>query len=331
MDLGLLLSILCIITLGRSEDDFECDFDDSTLEGVAEDDHGGEHGQDYAAFQTDKGVKVTWPVHNGKIVVLTIIDRNMTHVSRQIIREVFSVMQRKIRCLRFKEVRKPPVGYRYLKIVVQGECLTPEKKCHGTTWCEEEYTKILMRQKACKGVAKSTLINWHKVFQHEMFHAFGVAHIQTRSDRDKYISVNYDNIKPVKHRQYDKCMGCSLSKTPYDCQSIMHYPSYHNAIDETIPTITSLVPSCKLSKDMRYKNATVQDWASLREMLLLMHPKIKSCPPRDQHNFKLKNKNKKKNIKSTKNKKDKKHGARRITTKIESRKSSQSSLSVKYT
>ena len=68
-----------------------------------------------------------------------------------------------------------------------------------------------------------------------------------------------------------------------------------------------------------------------REMLLLMHPKIKSCPRRDQHNFKLKNKNKKKNIKSTKNKKDKKHGARRITTKIESRKSSQSSLSVKYT
>jgi len=296
---------LSIITLGRSEDDFECGFDDRTLEGVAEDNHHGEHGQDYAAFQIDKGVKVTWPVYRGKIVVLAVINRNITNVSRQIIREVFSVMQRKIRCLRFKEIRRPPIGFRYLKINVQGECLTPEMKCHGTTWTELEYTKILMKQRACKGASKKCLINWHKVFQHEMFHAFGIAHIQTRSDRDKYIKVNYDNITPVKHRQYDKCMGCSLSKTPYDCQSIMHYPSHHNAINESKPTITPVDPSCKLSRDMRYKNATVQDWDSLREMLLLMHPKIKSCPRRVYQYYHFKNNKNSKYKKNSTNKNSK--------------------------
>jgi len=297
MNLGLLLLILSIITLGRTDYDFECGFDDSTLEGVAEDD--GE--QNRAALETHQGVNVTWPVHRGEIVVPTVLDRNITKVSRRIIRKVFKVMQRKIRCLRFQEELKPLREFRTLKINVEGECLTPEMKCSGTTWTEPRDAEILMRQKACKGANKSVLDNWHKVFQHELFHAFGIAHMHTRWDRDKYVNINYNNIKPEKHRQYDKCIGCSLSKTPYDCQSIMHYPSHHNAINPFKPTITPVDQSCTLSRDMRHKNATDHDWDSLREMLLLMHP-LKSCggriaqgqrlvrkPPRDQQHHDFKN------------------------------------------
>merc|ERR1719239_952551 len=90
--------------------------------------------------------------------------------------------------------------------------------------------------------------------------------MQTRSDREKYVNINYDNIKPEKFKQYNKCTACSLSKTPYDCQSIMHYPSHHNAINPFIPTITPVDrSSCKLSKDMRTKKATKHDWDSLRD------------------------------------------------------------------
>ena len=34
-----------------------------------------------------------------------------------------------------------------------------------------------------------------QVFLHEPLHAFGIAHMQTRSDRDKYVCINTLNIE----------------------------------------------------------------------------------------------------------------------------------------
>ena len=51
-------------------------------------------------------------------------------------------------------------------------------------------------------------INVDQVFLHELLHAFGIAHMQTRSDRDKYVFVNFKNIPNNTHHNFDLCSDC---------------------------------------------------------------------------------------------------------------------------
>ncbi|OQV13637.1 putative Zinc metalloproteinase nas-14 [Hypsibius exemplaris] len=74
--------------------------------------------------------------------------------------------------------------------------------------------------------------------QHELMHALGFEHEQSRMDRDQYVRVVYQNIPPSMHNQFAKYRGIT-SNLPYDYNSILHYA--HNAFakrsDEDIPTI----------------------------------------------------------------------------------------------
>ena len=53
----------------------------------------------------------------------------------------------------------------------------------------------------------------------------GYWHEQSRADRDKYITVNWDNIpnNPGVRFQFQKCGHCDSQNGPYDFNSIMHY------------------------------------------------------------------------------------------------------------
>uniref|UniRef100_A0A3B3DVK8 Metalloendopeptidase n=2 Tax=Oryzias melastigma TaxID=30732 RepID=A0A3B3DVK8_ORYME len=57
---------------------------------------------------------------------------------------------------------------------------------------------------------------------HELVHAVGMYHEHTRFDRDQFIKVVWDNIKPGKQGNFDVKMGNTLN-LPYDFGSIMHY------------------------------------------------------------------------------------------------------------
>ena len=57
---------------------------------------------------------------------------------------------------------------------------------------------------------------------HEIGHALGLLHEHSRPDRDKYVTINWDNIRPDKRHNYKKFGG--KRNTPYDYASIMHYP-----------------------------------------------------------------------------------------------------------
>merc|ERR1711865_1284832 len=63
---------------------------------------------------------------------------------------------------------------------------------------------------------------------HEMMHALGLFHEQTRPDRDDYITVNFDNIQQgTRNFNYEKRgqQKVDALKLPYDYQSIILYGS----------------------------------------------------------------------------------------------------------
>ncbi|XP_073348936.1 low choriolytic enzyme-like isoform X2 [Pagrus major] len=62
----------------------------------------------------------------------------------------------------------------------------------------------------------------HGIIQHETLHALGFYHEHTRSDRDQYIKINWDNINQYFLNNFEKKDTNNLN-TPYDYSSIMHY------------------------------------------------------------------------------------------------------------
>lgn len=63
--------------------------------------------------------------------------------------------------------------------------------------------------------------------KHELGHAFGLVHEHQRADRDNYITVNrasYDGDDISFRGNFDKMDNGDELKTPYDFESIMHYP-----------------------------------------------------------------------------------------------------------
>jgi hypothetical protein len=60
---------------------------------------------------------------------------------------------------------------------------------------------------------------------HEIGHAIGLWHEQSRSDRDNYIEVVWENIDPKQQHNFDKHVQDGEDLGDYDYDSIMHYPA----------------------------------------------------------------------------------------------------------
>ncbi|MEM9494558.1 MAG: M12 family metallopeptidase [Pseudomonadota bacterium] len=61
---------------------------------------------------------------------------------------------------------------------------------------------------------------------HELLHAAGFWHEQSRADRDEYIEIKWENIIDGKESNFDKHVSDGRQVTPYDRNSIMHYSGY---------------------------------------------------------------------------------------------------------
>merc|ERR1712080_376419 len=77
--------------------------------------------------------------------------------------------------------------------------------------------------------------------QHEIFHALGVGHEQSRFDRDDYVNIHLENAYPTYHAVFNKIDFEKWvdMETPYDFHSIMQYSGRSFSIDMlNKPTIT---------------------------------------------------------------------------------------------
>ncbi|GAA6220484.1 uncharacterized protein LOC120807159 [Lates japonicus] len=60
------------------------------------------------------------------------------------------------------------------------------------------------------------------IIQHELIHALGFWHEQSRTDRDIYVKINFENIKDGKEGNFKQRETNNLN-VPYDYTSVMHY------------------------------------------------------------------------------------------------------------
>uniref|UniRef100_A0A665V0V4 Meprin A subunit n=1 Tax=Echeneis naucrates TaxID=173247 RepID=A0A665V0V4_ECHNA len=82
------------------------------------------------------------------------------------------------------------------------------------------------------------------IVEHEVLHALGFYHEQSRSDRDDYVKIWWDQIEEGKQHNFNKYEDDFVTdlNTPYDYESIMHYRPLSFNKNESIPTITTTIP-----------------------------------------------------------------------------------------
>ncbi|KAK6013906.1 astacin, partial [Ostertagia ostertagi] len=62
------------------------------------------------------------------------------------------------------------------------------------------------------------------IVAHEFMHALGIFHMQSRSDRDNFITVDMTNVPTQNQHNYNKLTAAeSINYTPYEYGSVMHY------------------------------------------------------------------------------------------------------------
>lgn len=64
----------------------------------------------------------------------------------------------------------------------------------------------------------------HRAVTHELGHALGLWHEQSRADRDDHVEVKWCNIEKGKEHNFRKLTLGARDVGPYDFKSIMHYP-----------------------------------------------------------------------------------------------------------
>lgn len=117
---------------------------------------------------------------------------------------------------------------------------------------EKAYVEII-KDKGCRAVVgyigrrqKLTLgpgCIWVARVLHELFHVLGFFHEHTRPDRDDYVTVHENNIKPASLNNFRKMSSSKVTTfgLPYDYYSVLHYHDREFAIDRSQRTLEPII------------------------------------------------------------------------------------------
>ncbi|CAF0706707.1 unnamed protein product [Brachionus calyciflorus] len=82
---------------------------------------------------------------------------------------------------------------------------------------------------------------------HEVLHALGFWHEQSRPDRDSYITINWSNIMPGYEAEFNKRPDAiDTMNIQYDYFSIMHYAFNTFALNTSLPTMIPTQPNINM-------------------------------------------------------------------------------------
>jgi hypothetical protein len=102
---------------------------------------------------------------------------------------------------------------------------------------------------------------------HELMHALGFYHEQSRFDRDNYVKINFENIQSGTENNFNKYnLNQANYSTPYDLASIMHYEWNAFSVNG-LPTVVPLPPNenYELVNAARKPDITDYDAAEIRK------------------------------------------------------------------
>ncbi|KAF9417385.1 hypothetical protein HW555_005482 [Spodoptera exigua] len=122
-------------------------------------------------------------------------------------------------CIRLQRLRDRPTDQRSLQEVVWLYITNPSgiRQCvHSNEKAEIKGVQMIVFGYDCMSLGD---------IAHEIMHVLGFAHEHTRPDRDQYITILWDNIKPG-YKKYFEIQNIPKEEDglPYDYASILHYP-----------------------------------------------------------------------------------------------------------
>lgn len=110
---------------------------------------------------------------------------------------------------------------------------------------------------------------------HEMMHCIGIIHEQSRSDRDRFIQVNFANIKKNNAYNFNKYSIYNLDNLgmPYNYWSVMHYSNYAFSRNKKPTLISKIYPRLRFGQRKQLSHLDVYQIN-----------KLYNCPVYHDHN-----------------------------------------------
>jgi len=151
--------------------------------------------------------RLLWPKVGSQYVIPYVITSSNQHASRQIAGAMGEWMT-KVPCLKF--VRRTNQNS-YLSFFSGGGCYS-----------------MVGRQGGKQALSIGRGCEHHGVIVHEIGHALGFWHEQSRPDRDNFVTINYGNIQRGMEHNFNKYSTSKINSygQPYDFGSVMHYGAY---------------------------------------------------------------------------------------------------------
>eukprot|EP00088_Acartia_fossae_P069245 TRINITY_DN8983_c0_g1_i1.p1 TRINITY_DN8983_c0_g1~~TRINITY_DN8983_c0_g1_i1.p1 ORF type:complete len:301 (-),score=36.37 TRINITY_DN8983_c0_g1_i1:25-927(-) len=95
---------------------------------------------------------------------------------------------------------------------------------------------------------------------HELMHAAGFYHEQSRSDRDDFVIIKDENIMPGKANNFKKFEQDEITHlgADYDLCSIMHYGRYAFSKNRKVTIVPRITPECKMGQRSGFSDTDIR-------------------------------------------------------------------------
>lgn len=161
-------------------------------------------------------------------------------------------------CLKFR--KKRPTDQHYIEIVAS------DSGCWSSVGMQHKEHDNTDGARGAGGQNKKQLLNLQTpncvtfgVVLHELMHAIGFYHQQSASNRDEFVRINWDNIKPGREHNFNKYADDVVSDfgIEYDYASVMHYSALAFS-KNTKPTIEPLRDGVEIGLRRNFSDSDVE-------------------------------------------------------------------------